>query len=200
MPTLSLVIPTYTLKPHLEQQAYTCALSYRDQVDELIITEDGGKYSKRLRDIADTYIYNKNNAGFTKNVNRGWKFASGDFVAIVNSDTFLMEGKLSDLCIPGKVTSPLIVNQYIDRLAGPFWVAPKEVTQELGYLLEPMIIYCSDSEYDQRVKNVFEKVDTVKIFHEMAQTVTEAGVEGGVQQAKDRKIYEQLIKEGKAVG
>jgi hypothetical protein len=90
------------------------------------------------------------------------------------------------------------VNQYIDRLAGPFWVVPKEVTQERGYLMEEMHTYSSDSEYDNRVADIFQKVTSVEIYHEMAQTVSAAGVEGGEQQEKDRDIYSQLIQEGKA--
>jgi glycosyltransferase involved in cell wall biosynthesis len=169
-----------------------------DQADEIIVTEDGGMFSNNILQLADSYLFNKNNAGFTRNVNRGWKYASGDFVAIINSDTQLKSGNLRDLCIPGKVTSPEIVNQYIERLAGPFFVVPKEIAKERGYLLEELKTYSSDSEYDHRVKDIFVKVPSVQIYHEQAQTVKVAGVEGGVEQERDRKIYEQLIREGRA--
>lgn len=198
MSKLSLCVPTYTINAELEELAIRCILSYRDQVDEIIVSEDSGIFSEDIMGLADTYIYNKINAGFTRNVNKVWKMASGDFVAIVNSDTELHRGNLRDLCIPGKVTSPLIVNQYIDRLAGPFWVAPKEVTQERGYLLEEMHTYSSDSEYDHRVADIFKKVSSVEVYHEMSQTVRAAGVEGGEQQQKDREAYAKLIEEGKA--
>lgn len=192
----SLVIPTYTLTKELERLALWAAASYREQVDQLIITEDGGMYSPKLQEISDIYIYNKVNVGFSKNVNRGWKNADGDFVMIVNSDTQLMKGKLDDLCIPGMVTSPEIVNQYIDRLAGPFWCTPKELTDRFGYLREEMRTYSSDSEYDERMKDFFIKVPSVQVFHEQAKTVTEAGVEGGEEQERDRKIYADLIAKG----
>lgn len=196
--SISMVIMTYTLTNELEEIAYNSALSYRDQVDELIITEDGGKFSNKLRDISDIYIYGKNNVGFTANVNRGWRVSSGDYTMIVNSDTYLSEGKLKDLCIPGTVTSPVIENQYIDRLAGPFFVVPREVTDQRGYLMEEMKTYSSDSEYDHRVKDIFKTIESVKVYHEMARTVSAAGVEGGKQQEKDRKVYQKLIEEGKA--
>lgn len=198
MPRITMCIPTYTLNKNMEDMALTCADFYRDQVDELIISEDGGIFSEELRDMADVYIYNKENKGFSVNVNRAWKLSTGDYTMIVSSDTHLMSGRLEDLCIPQKVTSPEIVNQSIERLAGPFFVVPKEVQEERGMLLEEMVIYCSDSEMDHRVKDIFQKVPSVKIFHRMAQTVTPAGVEGGEQQRKDREIYERLIKEGKA--
>lgn len=198
MSKLSMVIPTYTLNKELEELAIRALISYRDQVDEMIICEDGGMFSPELMKLADTYIYNNTNKGFTANVNRGWRFSTGDFTAIVNSDTELMKGDLKDLCIKGKVTSPIIHNQYIDLLAGNFFVVPKEVKEERGILLEEMIIYSSDSEYEKRITDIFQKVDTVSIYHECAKTVKAAGVEGGLQQEKDRQAYDQLKREGKA--
>ena len=193
---LSLVVPTYTLNDKLEEQALFCIETFMEQVDEIIVTEDGGNYSEEIRNLCDKYLYNKENKGFTANVNEGWRLATGDFVAIVNSDIRWQDGNIRDLCIPGKVTSPLIINQYIPRLAGPFWVAPKEVTEERGMLREEMRTYSSDSEYDERVKDIFQKVDSVKVWHEQAQTVKAAGVEGGEEQEKDRKIYQKLIEGG----
>lgn len=198
MPKLSVVIPCYTINHDLEELAVTAACSYREQADEIIVVEDGGMFSRELFDLADIYIRYKENKGFTVNVNRGWKIASGDYVAIASSDTFLVGGRLEDLCVPSKVTSPTIENQYIPRLAGPFFVVPKEVTKERGYLMEEMRTYSSDSEYDNRTADIFQKVDSVVIHHMMAQTVKVAGVEGGEEQNKDREIYANLIREGKA--
>lgn len=193
-----MVIMTYTLTNELEEIAYNSALSYRDQVDELIITEDGGKFSNKLRDISDIYIYGKNNVGFTANVNRGWRISSGEYTMIVNSDTYLSEGKLKDLCVSGFATSPVIENQYTEGLAGSFFVVPKEVRDERGYLIEQMKTYSSDIEYYYRVKDIFKTIESVKIYHEMARTVSEAGLEGGAEQEKDKKIYQKLIEKGKA--
>ena len=197
-PKLSLVVPTYTITKELEEIAIRTVGSYIDHVDELIVCEDGGMLSYNLLQLADSYIYNKNNLGFSGNINRGWRYAKGEYVAIANSDTRLVSGDLGDLCIPGKVTSPHITNQYIERLAGPFWVAPRKVTEERGYLMEEMKTYSSDSEYDHRVKDIFQKVPSVKIFHLQAQTVKAAGVEGGEEQEKDRQIYQKLIEKGMA--
>lgn len=195
---LSIVIPTYTLNKDLEELAIRCLLSYRDQADQIIVTEDAGLFSPELMKLADTYIYNNTNGGFTKNVNNGWRYSTGDFTAIVNSDTELKSGNLLDLCIPGKVTSPAIVNQYIDLLAGPFFVIPKEIKESRGMLMEEMKTYSSDSEYEKRVTDIFQRVDSVTIYHEQAQTVKAAGVEGGIEQERDRQAYDKLVREGKA--
>ena len=194
--SFSIVIPTYTLDAKLEQMAYDCARSYKQYVDEIIICEDGGKFSKKLQTIADTYIYNWNNVGFTKNVNRGWKYSQADFTGIVSSDTYLYDGDLRDLCKKGKVTSPEIINQHIPFLAGPLWVCPKVIYEERGPLIETMHTYNSDSEYDHRVRDCFEKIPTVCIYHHMSQTVTPAGVNTSKQAKKDQAEYNKLnIKE-----
>ena len=195
---ISLVIPCYTVNKDLEELAIRAALSYREHVDELIITEDSGFYSPELMKLSDIYIWGKENVGFTANVNRGWKNAHGDYVMIVNSDTMLLQGDLNDLCIPGKVTSPYVGNQRIPFLAGPFWCTPKEVTAQYGYLMEEMKTYSSDSEYDARVRAIFQHVPSVKIYHEQAQTVKAVGIEGSKEQQRDREIYQKLKEEGKA--
>lgn len=197
---LSIVIPTYTIDKRLEDLALRAVKSYRTYADELIIAEDGGYFSPQLMALSDIYLYSHKNGGFSINVNRGWRVASGEYVAIVSSDTFLLEGNVRELCIEGKVTSPEIRNQNIERLAGPFFVIPQEVTKKRGYLLEEMRTYCSDSEYDHRVKDIFEKVPEVIIWHDQAQTVTLAGVEGGEEALRDRAIYNRLKSQGKAAG
>jgi len=192
MPSFNILIPTYTLDSKLEQMAYDCARSYKQYVDKIIICEDGGKFSPKLQTIADTYIYNWDNVGFTKNVNRGWRYSQADFTGIVSSDTYLYDGDPRDLCKLGRVTSPEIINQHIPYLAGPFWVCPKEIYQERGGLIETMHTYNSDSEYDHRVRDIFQKISTVCIYHYMAQTVTPAGVNTPEQSQKDREEYAKL--------
>jgi len=191
--SLSIVIPTYTINADLEKMAMDCIKSYKGQ-GEIIVVEDGGWYSDNLREMADTYIYNKQNIGFTANVNRGWRYATGDFVAIVSSDTYLVAGNLNDLCIKGKVTSPNIVNQVKPDLSGAFFCVPKEITKERGMLIEGMKIYWSDTEYEERTRDVFQKVDSVNIYHHQAQTVKAAGCEGHEQAEADKKVYDNLSK------
>lgn len=188
----TIIIPTYTANLALENMAVRCAQSYRPYCDDMIICEDGQNYSKRLMKIADTYIYNRKNLGFTGNVNRGWRFSSSEYVGIVSSDTYLLHGNPRDLCIPNKVTSPLIENQRIENLAGPFWVTPKSITEKVGYLIEGMKTYYSDTEYDNRVAKYFKKVPNVVIRHHGAQSVTVAGVEGKMEE--DKKVYDSLPK------
>lgn len=188
---ISVVLPTVILTKELEDLTIQAIKSYRE-ADEIIVSEDGGMFSPKIMALADIYIYNTYNSGFTKNVNRGWKNASGDFIMIANNDTHLIEGSLKDLCIPGKITSPLIVNQSIDGMAGPFWVIPKEVTAERSYLVEELKTYYSDTDYADRTKDIFQKVTNVKIYHEQSRTIKTQGINESKELSRDRQIYELL--------
>ena len=185
---LSIVIPTYTINRELESMTENCIISYQDQVDEIIVVEDGGMLSVNLQRLADTYIYHKDNYGYTKNINMGWKIAVGDFVALVNSDTYLRSGELKDLCVPGRVTSPLYQNQdWGDEgggLSGSFFVVPKEIQQERGYLNEALRMWQSDSEYNDRVQDIFTRIPTVTIYHEIEATTKASGV--GTEEARQK--------------
>lgn len=181
--TLSIVIPTYTFSYELELMAYNCARCYRKLCDQLIITEDGGQESQSLWDIADVYIYNNKNTGFTANVNRGWEDAGGDYVAIVNSDTLWEFGDPQDLCIPGRVTSPvdlaLTPRQLWSRgimydpnhLKGEFFVVPETVRKERGMLDKSFVMYHSDTDYRERTKDIFVPIYSVGIVHKDHATV-----------------------------
>lgn len=186
---LTIVIPTFTLTDELAEMTIKCIKSYREQADRIIVSEDGGMFNSKIMSMADTYIYNWQNVGFTANVNRGWRQSNDEYTAIVSSDTYLVGGKLKYLCIKGKVTSPIIENQEVDGLAGSFFVAHKSCPK---YLVETMKTYYSDEEYKNRTKHLFFKVPTVTIHHYQAQTVTEAGIEGKSDQ--DKEAYDSLFK------
>lgn len=187
----TVVIPTYTLNRDLETMAYNCAKSYKEFADELIICEDGGRQSKPLIQLADQYIYH-DNWGFTENVNEGWGRANGDYVFIVNSDTYIESGNFEDLCIPGHVTSPKMAGhtRQGEFLNGAFWVAPKEVTKERGTLNPVYKMYFSDDDYYVRVKDIFQQVDSVVIRHVYGATTTFLGDEWrDKESARDQEIY-----------
>jgi glycosyltransferase involved in cell wall biosynthesis len=196
--SFDIVIPTYTISDRLEEMAVRCVNSYKGHGGRVMVFEDGGRRSPALEALADVYTYYPDNVGFTKNVNRGWRYSDADYTMIVSSDTHLLNGKLEDLCVPGRVTSPHIVTQEVPYLAGCFFCVPRDLTEKYGYLLEGMVTYCSDSEYDHRVRGVFQKVPAVEIIHLKAQTVTAAGVEGGENMTRDRETYAKLIKKGDA--
>lgn len=193
MPSISVVITTYTLNRDLETMAYNCAKSYKEFADELIICEDGGRQSHALQEVADLYVYH-DNWGFTENVNSGWGSAHGDYVFIVNSDTYIESGNYEDLCVPGTVTSPKMAGHIREGefLNGAFWVSPKEVTHERGYLNPRYKMYYSDDDYYERVKDIFRQVNSVVIRHVYGATTSFLGDEWrDKESARDKELYEE---------
>lgn len=185
------VIPTYTKSEQLEHLALEACRSYRKDGVKVVICEDGQMYSEKLREECDFYIYNKENVGFTKNVNRGWAYAlanGAEYVAIVNSDTSLNSGNLRDLCIPDKVTSPKIKGY--NQFWGCFWVTPRSLSDRFGLLNEKLINYYSDTEYSARISKYFVPVESVIINHHGAESVREANLLGKME--NDKIAYDQL--------
>lgn len=190
---LTIVVPTYTANEKLERMAYDFITTYKQQGAKVIICEDGQRQSKWLLDLADTYIYNTENVGFTRNVNRGWKYAladGADYVAIVNSDTYWISGVLEDLCVPGKITSPTFENQTFKKfqLRGSFFVVPRTVSDKYGFLDETMKTYFSDQDYADRTEKIFQEIETVKIFHLCAESM-KCYAEKDKDDARDKIAY-----------
>lgn len=189
---LSIIIPTYTITQELELVAYTALQSYRDQVDEIIIAEDGGMFSPLLFEHADTYIHHQNQ-GFVRNVNQAWRLAQGEYVAIVNSDTFLKDGNLEDLCNPTKITCPVTVGQDVPFLAGHFFVVPRR----LGVALfdERLHMFCSDADIERRFWDRIIQVPSVEIYHEINKTLNTANLLTDENLDRDRKVYAEICQE-----
>lgn len=191
-----MVIPTYTFNKTLETMTENCIGSYLDQVDEMIVVEDGAMFSINLQKLADTYIYHKDNYYFTKNVNTGWRVATGEYVAIVNSDTWLVKGNLADLCIPGIVTSPRYKNQDWGEnpgLSGSFFVVPRIVAEERGMLDERCIHWGSDTEYNHRTHDIFKRIETVEIYHEIGATHHVIGIDKPEHTVPDEEMARKII-------
>lgn len=190
--TKTLVIPTYTLNNELMNMALECARSHRSQVNQIIITEDGGRFSKKLRDIADIYLYSKENVGFTKNVNRGWGLSNSDFTIIANSDVSLVEGNIRDVCIEGKVVCPEITNLDYPGFTGSYFVVPKEIKEERGMLNEDFKNFASDDDYYYRTKDIFSKENRVKIYHHKAATLKQVAFSVDEANKMDQIKYDKL--------
>lgn len=197
MPSISVVIPSYTLNRDLETMLFNCARGYKEFADELIVVEDGGRQSSAVRKIASKYIFHPDNVGFTKNLNMGWREATSDYVFLVNSDTYIESGNYLDLCIPGKVTSPRLprMMRMEGFLCGAFFVVPKEVTEQRGYLDERYRTYCSDDEYGGRIADIFQTVPSVIIGHVYGATTSFLGDEWRDGEAdRDRELFKENTK------
>jgi len=133
---LSAVIPCFSVTEDLKDMALDCAKRIRDQVDELIITEDSDRYWSDLHQIADHYLLHPR-LGYTKNSNLGWKMATGNYVAQINSDALLLEGNMRDLMVEG-IGVPWVIEAMqqnrgsTSQAIGIFFVVPRPVFEKWG--------------------------------------------------------------------
>jgi glycosyltransferase involved in cell wall biosynthesis len=200
--TISIVIPAYTLDTDLETMCYNAARSYKF-ADEVIIVEDGGLKSPALLDVASVYCYHDNNYGFVTNLNLGWAMARGDYVFLVSSDTYIESGNPQDLCIPGRVTSPLLKGhgeQGKRGLNGAFFVVPKQIAQTRGMHDQAFRTYYSDNDYYERVKDIFQLVSSVKFRHAFGGSTTTLGPDWVKQEAaRDKKVFDQKYRRSNGI-
>lgn len=124
MPTLSFVIPHWPLDDETNEALRQCVASFPRECDRIVVVNDG--------------------TGYARNVNVGLALATGDFVAVVNNDCRLAEGDVYELCVPGTVTSPLVIGErqgFGESIEpggfhGCFWVVPRDVIDRVGVLDE----------------------------------------------------------------
>lgn len=104
--------------------------------------------------------------GFTKKVNNGLSMARGGYLMVVNNDIEWMSGEIKDLCVPGTVTSPVIVDEHGERRLQNFWgcffVVPRAVYETVGSLDEQFFLYCSDTDYVMRLREARVPMACVK--------------------------------------
>ncbi len=103
MDKISVVIPVYNVEQYLTQ-CLDSILSQTYTNIEVIIVDD--KSPDNCPEIIDTYaqkdnrvkvIHNKENQGYAKSVNNGIKTATGNYIAIIESDDFIDKEMFSTL-------------------------------------------------------------------------------------------------------
>ena len=103
---------------------------------------------KSLR--ADEVIVVLNDAiGFAKAVNQGLRVATGDYLCVINNDTYIIDGQLKDIVDPKGVSCPL-VNGYHSAF-GCFFCIPRWVYEEVGELDERFVNSFEDNDYVRRL-------------------------------------------------
>ena len=117
--SLSVVIPHWPLDEEVDEALRTCLASLPADCEKIVVVNEG--------------------TGYAVNVNIGLRLATGDYVAVVTNDSQVLEGDIYDLCVPGTVTSPLVLEKpgiEPGGFHGAFWVAPREVLERVGLLDE----------------------------------------------------------------
>lgn len=166
---VAVVIPSFSSDQGRGAIAANTAQTWRDQCDDLIITEDSG-YWFELHRIADLYILHKQlwPAG---NMNLGWQIAlarGADYVAIMDMDAYRVSGDLREACIPGKVVVPSIVQHPETASVAPMLIVPKEIAAERGFYNAEKFprLQSFDADYHVRVGDLVVQSRQLKVFHE----------------------------------
>jgi glycosyltransferase involved in cell wall biosynthesis len=135
-PRLSVVVPHWPLDKELDDALRACLGSLPSECEKIVVVNQG--------------------TGFAVNVNIGLRVATGDYVAVVTNDSRVVEGDVYALCVPGTVTSPLVLEKPgIERegFHGAFWVAPRDVLNRVGLLDERFEgAFFEDDDYLQRLR------------------------------------------------
>ena len=116
---LSAVIPHWPLDAEVDEALRACLVSLPFDCEKIVVVNQG--------------------TGFAVNVNIGLRLATGDYLAVVTNDSRLVEGDLHELCIPGTVASPVVLEKpgiEPGGFHGAFWVAPRDVIERVGFLDE----------------------------------------------------------------
>ena len=135
-PRLSAVIPHWPLDEELNQALRVCLASLPPDCEKIVVVNEG--------------------TGFAVNVNIGLGLATGDYVAVVTNDSEVIQGDVYDLCVPGTVTSPLVLDKpgiAPGAFHGAFWVAPRGVIERVGLLDERFEgAFFEDNDYFERLR------------------------------------------------
>ena len=133
---LSVVVPHWPIDDEVDEALRRCLASLPADCEKLVIVNEG--------------------TGFGPNVNLGLRLASGEFVAVTGNDTLVVEGDIYELCIPGKVASPVVEGKpgiEPGGFHGAFWVAAREVIERVGPLDERFEgAFFEDDDYLQRLR------------------------------------------------
>ena len=173
MPKTSVVIAHVPYSEEAEKNLDICLSSIRAQYDELILVVNDG-------------------IGYGKSFNRGFKYATGDYIFLISNDTVLVEGKLSQLLVPNAIGVP-VVNEGGTQF-GCFACVPRNVYESVGLFDERFTgAYFEDDDLLRRWNNAgigLTRVSDVRILHEGGATVKAIMNEGELM-AKNRKLFDE---------
>ncbi len=117
IPELSIVIPAWILDQEKETFIRSCVGSVKRWTDvpyELIVIDNGSVFAKDyMRSEADICVANRENLGFAKALNQGFKLARGRHVCMMNDDIVVGPSWASRMCRvseTGAVVMPALID------------------------------------------------------------------------------------------
>lgn len=179
MARLSVVIPHWPLDDEVDEALRACVASLPPDCEKIVVVNQG--------------------TGFAVNVNIGLRLARGDYVALVTNDCRVVAGDVYDLCVPGTVTSPLVLEKpgiEPGGFHGAFWVAPHEVLDRVGLLDERFEgAFFEDDDYLERLRQAgipTRQVASVRVWsRRIGLTMSKLPDKGGGWLATNERRFEE---------
>lgn len=134
--------------------------------------------------------FDLNGDGFAKTVNKGIQRARGDFIAIVNDDTKMLNGSIKDMCHKGSLVRPRLIGGELAKFA--FVVIDREVLNKVGLMDERFEVgYYEDDEFLLRCKKAGVRFisDPTPVWHYGGATMEDMT---GDFRKKNKELYENI--------
>jgi len=127
--------------------------------------------------------------GFAKTVNKGVARAKGEWIAIVNNDTKMLNGSIKDMCKFQSVVRPKLVGGELAKFA--FVVMPHKIWEAIGGLSEDYELgFYEDDEFLRKVqdKNFYMIESPLTVWHYGGATIQHFSTPEQV--AHNKSVYE----------
>jgi len=197
MKRISVVLLACIFSEKLLRLTEDCLLSLENQYDELIFVDNASHMLKeKWRNMADVYIRNNKNLGFSLAYNQGFKLTTGDYICVVTNDTRIEKGKLKDLTsLADKgYVFPTFTNKDKPDWDGAFYMFSRKTMEKNGIYDPIMRNYFSDLDLFYRAKKkglALTKTDKVVVFHHEEQTYRPLGTRDFVYDEDHRKFVKK---------
>ena len=168
---ISVIIPIRLINNQVAELTTDCVKSLRGY-DELILQFD------------------MEGEGFAKTVNKGVKKSTGDWIAIVNNDTKMLNGSIREMCKTDCLVRPKLVEGTLAKFA--FVVMSRRLWEDVGGLSEAYGIgFWEDNEFlDKVVAKGYRLEDSeFSVWHFGGGTISHFNP--GKLMTDNEKIYEQ---------
>lgn len=137
---LSIIIPAWILDEDKARMIRECIASIRTWTGvpyELIIIDNGSSFARDfMRENADICIANKENLGFAKALNQGFKLATGTHIAMMNDDIVVGPNwaqELMRVADMGSVAMPAVIREEQIKEGESKYDTISRVQQERGW-------------------------------------------------------------------
>lgn len=170
MKGVSIIIPCWLVDTKLLGLTQQCVESIRATSNVELILIDNGSLTgiDYLMEQADIYVRNKENIGYVKAMNQGWKLATSDYLVAGNNDFVMKQGWVEalketlDIPMCGMACPHVSYGQKQDTywttsMPGGWYMMKRETLLQIGLLDERFFNTFADYDFAWRMKKKLNK-------------------------------------------